>query len=277
MDLHRLIALRPILVLLTATVLIGSCASSAPLKQSDLEGLIEGMEKKAYIVNQFQAEFQKTRMVPVFDKEFKVNGKLTFQKPGRVRLVLSGDINVEILSDGRYVKIIHDEEDEEIHRVRGDRDMSKFADPLLLLIAGIGNGELRKLSLVQNARDDESMKLELDLRNENRFERIKSVFLWLSNHGEIKKVSIRFKDGSIDNTLFKSWAVLDTDGPEIRNLNERLKSISFKPRPGVPSDQSERTLPIARNDPFPEPFLLRKPVTADDFGTTDCFSTLTPP
>jgi hypothetical protein len=64
MDLHRLIALRPILLLLTTTVLIGSCASSAPLKQSDLEGLIEGMEKKAYIVNQFQAEFQKTRMVP---------------------------------------------------------------------------------------------------------------------------------------------------------------------------------------------------------------------
>lgn len=269
--------LRQAISLITVLTVLGACASSIPLKQTDLVDLIEDMEKKAYIVRQFKAEFVKKRSAPVFDKEMEVSGTLVFQKPGKAWLKLTGDINVEILSDGRFVKMVHDNTDEELYRIRGDRDLTKFADPLMLLIHSVGNGGLRKLSVVRNVQQADLLMLEIDPRAESQFERIRRVFLWLTHYGEIKKVNIVFRNGGVDETLFTSWALLDEDGPEIRRLNERLKNISDKPTPTPSGDRAHSTLPLARNDPYPEPFVLRKPMSEGDLRDTESHSSLTMP
>ena len=263
--------------LATVFAVIGSCASSVPLKHAELIDLMEDMERKAYIVRQFQAEFVKKRSTPVFDKEIEVNGTLVFQKPGKAWLNLTGDINVEILSDGRFVKIVHDNSDEELYRIRGDRDLTRFADPLMLLINSVGNGGLRKLAIVRRTQQDEALKLEIDPSSDNRFERIKRVFLWLTHYGEIKKVRIEFKNGGVDETLFTSWAVLDEDDREIRKLNKRLKSIAIKQDSLPTGERAHRTRPLARSDPRPEPFVLRKPLTEEDFCGQACRRSLTLP
>jgi hypothetical protein len=257
-----------LLIVFTLMVLV-SCASSAPFKQADLDSIMEDMERKAYIVRQFQAQFVKTRSGPLFDRELRVNGRLVFQKLAKMWLTLTGDVTVEILSDGRFVKIVHDNTDEETFSVRGDRDMTKFADPLLLLIASVGNGGLRNLAIVKNVQDDDSWMVEIDPANDSSFERIQRVFLWLSHYGEIERVRILFKDGGTDDTVFKSWSVLSEDAPEIRKLNEKLKTISMLPGLGVRGDSESTAHSLAREDPFPEPFVLRKPISVDDSGRWD--------
>ncbi len=39
-------------------------------------------------------------------------------------------MNVEILSDGKEYSVTHDGQDQEIFRVHGERDLSRFSDPL---------------------------------------------------------------------------------------------------------------------------------------------------
>ncbi|MBM3299236.1 MAG: hypothetical protein FJY85_04715, partial [Deltaproteobacteria bacterium] len=69
-------------------VIVGGCAAYGPLKQAELEGIIEDVERKAHHVRQFQAEFVKTRVTSVFDKAMSVDGRLVFQQPGKFWLTL---------------------------------------------------------------------------------------------------------------------------------------------------------------------------------------------
>ncbi len=269
--------MRDALLLIITLMVVISCASTVPFKQADLDSVLEDMERKAYLVRQFHAQFVKTRSAPAFDRELRVDGHLIFQKHAKMWLKLTGDINVEILSDGRFVRIIHDNIDEETFRVRGHRDMTKFADPLMLLIDSVANGGLRSLAVVKTVQNHDSRMVEIDPSNESRFERIKSVRLWLSQYGEIERVRILYKDGGTDDTVFKSWAVLSEDAPEIRKLNETLRTASIKPGLGIRGDSETQRHSLVREDPFPEPFVLRKPITGTDCDRPDDNGTLTLP
>jgi hypothetical protein len=61
--------------------LLAGCATKAPAGPVGLDSLIEGIEKKSYIVNQFRAKFVKTRHSAVFNRDLSVQGDLVFQKP----------------------------------------------------------------------------------------------------------------------------------------------------------------------------------------------------
>ncbi|MDQ7782920.1 MAG: hypothetical protein RDU20_08585 [Desulfomonilaceae bacterium] len=258
--------LRDVFLVIFSLTVVLACSSSAPFKQSDLETVMEEMERKAYLVRQFTVQFVKTRSSPIFEKELKVDGRLVFQKLSKTWLTLKGDVNVEVLSDGRFIKIVHDDTDEEIFSVRGHRDMTRFADPLMILIDSLGNGGLRDLAIVQTVRNHDSRMVEIDPSKENRMERIERVFLWLSHYGEIERVRILFKDGGTDDTVFKSWSVLSEDAPEIGELNHRLKTVSVIRGPGIRGDGENTMQALAREDPFAEPLALHKPITVDDFG-----------
>lgn len=265
-----------VLAIATLTLLV-SCGSSAPFKQTNLDVVMEDMERRAHLVNQFQAQFVKKRSGPLFDRELTVNGRLVFQKPAKMWLTLTGDINVEILTDGRHIKVVHDNTDEETFNVRGDRDMSKFADPLLLLINSVGNGGLRNLAIVKDVQDHDSRMVEIDPTNELTFERIQRVFLWLSQDGEIRRVRILFRDGGTDDTVFKSWSLLSADAQEIRKLNEKLRSVAIKPGLGVRGDGDSPAHSLAKENPLSESFAPGKPVSVNEVGRLNNRGSLTRP
>jgi outer membrane lipoprotein-sorting protein len=256
---------RLVLCFLIAFV-IGGCAASAPFKEAELESIIGDVERKAYLVSQFEAEFVKRRDAAVFAKEMSVDGHLIFQRPGKFWLSLKGDINVDILSNGEVIKIVHDQRDEETYHVRGDRDLSRFADPLMLLIEGVASGWLRSLKIVNNVRQDGLMMVEIDPGHENHFERIRRVFIWFSDLGDIRRVRIVFKNGNVDDTVFTSWALLDEDGPEIRRLNEKLNRLAATMRLGSPDEQCPETLPLAQSVPSPESPLLEEKTSGSEPG-----------
>jgi outer membrane lipoprotein-sorting protein len=192
----------------------------------EIQDLVGDMEKKANLVNQFCAEFSKTRQTAVFNREVTVQGRLVFQKPNKFLLNMKGDVNVELLSDGAVVHLIHDNRDQEVFQVEGERDLSRFADPLMLLIDSIGRGGLRKFRPVRNESQDHTVTMEFLPGNENHFERIRSVVVQLSAEGQIGKVVILSKDGERDEVVFRSWRMLAQDDPEIRQLDERLKLLT---------------------------------------------------
>jgi outer membrane lipoprotein-sorting protein len=204
-----------------------ACASSAPVsKDVSVDSLMEEAERKSRLVRQFRAEFVKTRRTSVFNRDVTARGNLVFQKPNSFRLALSGDVNVEILSDGKLISLTHDGADQEIFRVHGERDLLRFSDPLMLLLQNIGDGGLRRFAIVKNVSDRDATLLELEPVNDNKFERIKSVALRITNSGEINRVGILFKDGAMDETVFKSWSVLTANDPEILLLNNKLDRLA---------------------------------------------------
>lgn len=222
---------RPILpaflTLLLCVAVLGSCASKQPFsKNVDFPDIVDDMERKAYLVKQFRADFVKTRHMDIFNRDLTVNARLVFQKPGNFRLVLSGDVNVEILSDGKTINLIHDQMDTEVYRLHGDRDSSRFSDPLMLLIQNIGMGGLRKFAIVKNVKQDDLIKLEVEPGNDNQFEKIKRIALNITDSGEIQHVSIFFKDGNRDDTVFQRWSMLTADDPEIVRMNNRLQQLA---------------------------------------------------
>jgi len=209
-----------------AALWLVGCAASGPIKPMDFDSMIEDMEKKAEFIRQFRADFSKTRHTAVFNREVSVRGRLIFQKPNKFALTLTGDINVEMLSDGRTIHLIHDNKDQEVFQVEGDRDLSRFADPLMVLIHSIGQGGLRKFQPSKSESREAALTTEFHPRNDTNFERIQSVTVQFSEQGTIKKVVILSRDGERDEVVFESWRMLAQDDPEIRRLNERLKTLS---------------------------------------------------
>ena len=209
-----------------APLFIAACAAKTAAIDMDLETLLQDVEKKAYVIRGFRVEFVKTRISGAFSHKISVNGSLVFQKPGRFCLSLAGDVNVEVLSNGEHITLIHDRKDRETFRLGGDRDLSRFADPLMVLISSIGDGGLRRFPVVGHVRQDDEIIMEVAPGNENHFQRTERVFLCFSVLGELRKIRILFKDGNVDETVFDSWSVLAENDPEILDLDARLKSIS---------------------------------------------------
>jgi outer membrane lipoprotein-sorting protein len=228
--------------------LLAACATKAPAGPVGLDSLIEGIEKKSYIVNQFRAKFVKTRHSTVFNRDLSVQGDLVFQKPNRFRLIMSGDVNADILSDGKIITLIHDQSDQEVFRVEGERDLSKFADPLVLIMQRIGDGGLRKFAVVKNIRDGSSNVLEVEPGNDTYFERITNVSLSFSDIGEIGKVAIAFRNGDRDETVFQSWSLLTRDDPEILKLNENLQDMAQRFAQKFPKNSSKQALAEVKAD-----------------------------
>jgi outer membrane lipoprotein-sorting protein len=228
--------------------LLAACATKGPAAPVRLDSLIEGIEKKAYIVNQFRAKFIKTRHSTIFNRDLSIQGSLVFQKPNRFWLNMSGDVNADILSDGRVITLIHDQSDKEVFRVEGERDLSKFSDPLVLIMQEIGNGGLRKFAVAKSEREGETNVLEVEPGNDNHFERIKKVSLSFSDFGEINKVLIDFKNGDRDETVFQSWALLARDDPEILQLNERLEGMARRSAQNAPKTSARPALAEMKDD-----------------------------
>ncbi len=250
-------------------LLLGACgAAVSPTRSADLNSLIQDVEKKAQLVNQFRAVFVKTRKTPVFQKKLTVTGRLVFQKPGRFDLTMDGDINVEIFSDGKSVTLVHDKKDEEFFQVRGDRDLTRFEDPLMLLINCIGNGGLRQFNVLETVPAGDSLRVEIAPGNDRRFDRIRKISLWFSQSGEIERVKILFKNGGEDETVFRSWALLAKEDPEILRLNRKLSRVSEVARARKETAVNEEVnRSLAKNTPFPE-HLGRSPEPSA--GSGDC-------
>ncbi len=110
--------------------------------------------------------------------------------------------------------------------MHGDRDLSKFADPLMQLIQSLGNGGLRQFAVIKSVQTGDTLITEVQPSNHNDFERVKNAILAIDDSGQLKKVSINFKSGDADETEFKSWTLLAQNDPEILSLNDRLSKLS---------------------------------------------------
>ena len=240
---------------------LGGCTGRNSLENVSLDNLISTLEKKSDLIKQFRAEFVKVRRSPVFRRDLTVKGRLVFQRPTKFSLTMSGDANIEILSNGENINVIHDQRDSETYQLRGERDISKFADPLMMVIQSIGDGGMRKFSLTKKLSEDGSVILDATPKGQVNFERIEKAEMAISDIGEIKRVKIFFKDGNSDETIFRSWALLAQDDPVILELNSRLENLSQNSRVARPS--------LRGNDEKAELPAVAKPLLSFHKSTTD--------
>jgi outer membrane lipoprotein-sorting protein len=227
---------------------LGGCTGRNSLENVSLDNLINSLERKSYLIKQFRAEFVKVRRSPVFRRDLSVQGRLVFQRPSKFSLTMSGDANIEILSDGGNINLIHDQKDSETYHLQGERDISKFADPLMMVIQSIGEGGMRKFSLTKKPSEDGSVILDATPNGQVNFERIEKAEIALSDIGEIQRVTILFKDGNRDETIFGSWALLAQDDPVILELNSRLENLSQNSRvarPALRGNDEKAEIPTA--------------------------------
>ena len=252
---------RVLCIHILAVVLLGACASTAPIRTSDLDKVIRDAERKARMVNQFQADFVKTRKLWVFNRKMTARGRLIVQKPSRFWMTLRGDVNVDILSDGKYIKVTHGKSDQEVYAIQGDRDLTRFADPLMLLIDSIETGGFRKFSVGKTVARGSSLVLEVKPGYEFGFDKTEKILLTMTAGGEVRKVTILYKNGDVDETRFTSWALLDADAPEISHLNKRLRTVGNSSETGItergggdqermPVSQTPGILGLADNGPL---------------------------
>jgi Outer membrane lipoprotein carrier protein LolA len=179
-----------VLLLCVLWAVLAGCAGKGSLSEINLDRVLEDAEKKSSIVNRFRTEFVKTRQSSIFSRPLTVEGTLIFQKPNKFRLTITGDVNVEIVSDGKLVALTHDMRDREVYPAEGSRDLSAFADPLMIFIRELGKGALKK-----------------------------------SGSGAIKRIKLRFTNGDFDDITFRSWTMLARNAPEILDLHERLNEL----------------------------------------------------
>jgi outer membrane lipoprotein-sorting protein len=221
----------PLLIVAICCVVVLNGCGGVPVKTVDLETLLRDVEVKAYLVQRFRAQFVQTRRTELFTRDLTVRGNLVFEKPNKFHLTLGGDVNVEILSDGDHMTMIHDGKDRETFRLHGERDVSKFADPLMVLLQSMGNGGLRKFSLARNVSEDGSVILQAVPTGQTYFERTRKIELRLSATGEIQTVVLDFGHGNRDETVFQSWSMLAQNDPEIVKLHNRLRAFSREASP----------------------------------------------
>ncbi|MFH0960959.1 MAG: outer-membrane lipoprotein carrier protein LolA [Pseudomonadota bacterium] len=184
------------------------------------------VEKKAYIVGRFQADFHKVRLSNLFQHETHINGRLIFQKPSRFELKLTGDVNLDIFSDGSFVALIHDGQDLEFFKAQGERDLSKFADPMMLLVNSLSNGDtLRFANLTQNKLHDSTV-LDIEPGDLNEFEAVKNVKVKFSDQGTIQLIEILFQNGNTERTYFDNWSLLTQNDPKIIKMNQSIEKLS---------------------------------------------------
>ena len=209
------------------TLLLSCCASTSNLiPESDLHSLLKIVEKKAYVVGQFQADFHKVRKSNLFEHETRMKGRLIFQKPGRFQLRLTGDVNLDILSDGDFVALIHDNNDLEFYKTQGERNLSRLADPMMMIVNSLSNGDTSRFAEMKQQKLNNAMLLEIDPGDIIEFESIQKVNVKFSEQGTIESIEIFFRNGNVEKTVFDSWSLLTQDDPEIIKMNQRIKKLS---------------------------------------------------
>lgn len=219
---RRLLRVSPIVFSLFLTC----CASTNNIvSESDIHTLLEMVEKKAYIVGQFETDFQKIRKSNLFRHEARVDGKLIFQKPGHFQLILSGDVDLQILSNGEFVAIIHDNRDLEFYKANGERDLSRFADPMMLMVNSLSNGDTSRFANMIQIKHNDSTYLEIEPGALSEFEAIKKVKVKFSDQGAIESMKMFFQNGNVEKTVFDSWSLLTRDDPKIKAMNTRIEKI----------------------------------------------------
>ena len=209
----------------SAISLMTACSGPSSLREHNLDNMIDNMERRSETVRQVKAEFTKTRLLNVFNKPMTAKGRLIIQKPSKFRLTLFGDVNLEVLSNGHKVYVIHDLKSQESHTIHGDRDIAQFADPLMMLVQGIGQGALRDYKITSKIRNESEIMLEAIPHRKPMLERVERAYIWLSSHGVVDRIRIIFRDGGIDDTTFHSWSILAKDDPEVLFLNKSLATF----------------------------------------------------
>lgn len=222
---HFIKGINLILLLPALWAILAACAGRGPLSEVNLERVLEDAERKSSVVNRFRAEFVKTRHTSVFSRALTVQGRLVFQKPDKFKLTTAGDVNLEVMSDGKLIALTHDGRDQEIYSIEGGRDLSAFADPLVLLLRGLGKGALKQYPILNQVQEQGTLMVELGPGKENRLGKIDRVFLWLSESGALKRVKLLFSNGDFDDITFRSWTLLARNAPEILDLQLRLKEL----------------------------------------------------
>ena len=221
------VSLSAIGVLIALTAIITSCASRNPLiQESDLNSLLQMVEKKAYIVGQFQADFHKVRTSDLFRHETHITGRLIFQKPSRFELKLTGDVNLDIFSDGSFVALVHDGRDLEFFKAQGDRDLSKFADPMMLLVHSLSNGDTSRFANLTEKKQHDATVLDIEPGALNEFEAVKNVKVKFSDEGTIQLIEIFFQNGNTERTYFDNWSLLTQNDPKIKRMNQSIEKVS---------------------------------------------------
>lgn len=214
-----------LLFVVVCSAMIQGCAVRMPAKDAELAEIVSELEKRAYIVQRFRASFVKTKHSSLFEKDLKVEGALVFSKPNQFRLITSGDINIKVVSDGRIISLIHDNKDEEIYRLQGDRDTARFADPLMLLVDSIGKGAFHKFGIEEKLLESGETLIEIDPKNVTSFERVSRAIMWLDPSGRFKRIRILFENGNWDETVFLSWSILSEESPEMKELNQEIRDL----------------------------------------------------
>ncbi|MEW6532804.1 MAG: outer membrane lipoprotein carrier protein LolA [Thermodesulfobacteriota bacterium] len=240
-------------LLIVATLAMAACAARGVIESMDRDKLIEGMEKRAYLVDRFRADFTQTRRKPAFARDLVVQGRLVFEKPSSFRLTIIGDVNLEIVSDGKTVQVVHDLRDQEIHQMQGSSGLSRLADPLVLLLDHVGNGGMRGYSIVQKEIEGESLVLEIKPENSATLELVQSAYLSFSQQGDLTKVTIMYKDGGMDETVFTSWAAVASDDPDIVLLRRRLEGLPDTADPAARGGRRECASCLKQDYFFPSP------------------------
>jgi outer membrane lipoprotein-sorting protein len=204
-----------------------SCASrNSLIPESDLHSLLKTVEKKAYIVGQFQTDFHKVRTSNLFQHETHITGRLIFQKPGRFELTLTGDVNLNIFSDGSFVALIHDGQDLEFFKAQGAIDLSKFADPMMLLVNSLSNGDTSRFANLTEKKHSDATVIDIEPGALNEFESVKNVKVKFSDGGTIKLIEILFQNGNVERTYFDNWSLLTQDDPKIKRMNQSIEKLS---------------------------------------------------
>lgn len=212
-------------VLAPAFALLASCAGKAIVTDADLERIFGTVEKKANAISRFRVEFVKTRVSSVFNRALRVEARLIFEKPNSFRMVTSGDVNVEVVSDGKVIVLRHDQKDEEVYDIEGGRDRTVFADPMMLLINGLANGALRKYSVVKQSTDDDFVTVEVGSAATAVVERANRAILSFSKTGELRKARLVFRNGDEDDIMFRSWSIPGRNDPDLLELRQKIEML----------------------------------------------------
>lgn len=228
-------------MLAPAFALLASCAGKAIVTDADLERIFSSVEKKANAISRFRVEFVKTRISSVFNRALRVEARLIFEKPNSFRMVTSGDVNVEVVSDGKVIVLRHDQKDEEVYDIEGGRDRTVFADPMMLLINGLANGALRKYSVVKQSADDDFVTIEVGTAATAVVERANRAILSFSKTGELRKARLVFRNGDEDDIMFRSWSIPGRNDPDLLELRQKIEML---PRQAVspPTSSQHDTL-----------------------------------
>jgi hypothetical protein len=211
-----------LLVLSPLVFMIVGCGFQKSTLEVDLQDLLDDVQRKTRIIKQFRTDFIKVRISGAFRAPIVVSGLLIYQKPSIFSLRYRGDVNIEILSNGEMVSIIHDNGYRDTFPLAGDGNGILVSDSVMTLIRYIGESGLENFSIMRTERLEDLMAVEMSPPRNRPFQLVERITLWLSYLGEIKRIKVYFEGGDEEDTVFESWSVLAANDTEIIELEARL-------------------------------------------------------